>query len=232
MLDQVLPLALLDTVSISTLVIPLWFLMTPHRLRYRNVFLYLFLVATGYLLLGLLLMSGLSAARDQVQTAMDSAAADLTLAVVGVSLLLFAAWYGLISRSRGFGERRLTRWRDAAVGESSSFKGVLAVALTSVTLEIATMFPYLVAIDTLDKSGHSWITRALVLGLYCLVMIAPAALATTARMMSGTALTPALARINDWFRRNEREDTAWLLAIVGVLIVSSTDVFTQVMDTW
>lgn len=37
-LEQVLPLALLDTVSVSTLIIPLWILMVPSGLRYANAF--------------------------------------------------------------------------------------------------------------------------------------------------------------------------------------------------
>jgi hypothetical protein len=57
-LSQVLPLALLDALSLSTLAIPLWFLLTPRGLKVANVLFYLLIVGVGYLLLGLALMGG------------------------------------------------------------------------------------------------------------------------------------------------------------------------------
>jgi hypothetical protein len=233
-LSEVLPLALLDAISVSTLLIPIWFLLTPRGLRYANVYLYLLLVAIGYLVLGVVLMTGLSTAREQIKSALESPAGDIALAAVGVVCILFALWYGLIKRDGG-GDGRLNRWRETAVGESATMRGVFTVAAIAVMLEIATMFPYLLAIDTLDRDGSPWVTRVVVLAVYCLVMVAPAGLLTAGRMLFGAALTPALRRVNDWIRRNERQDTAWILGIVGFLLVSSTGVFEDLMrllDKW
>jgi hypothetical protein len=58
---------------------------------------------------------------------------------------------------------------------------------------------------------------------------------TAGRMLFGAALTPALRRVNDWIRRNERQDTAWILGIVGFLLLSTTGVFDDLMgllDKW
>ncbi|MEV1286555.1 GAP family protein [Micromonospora sp. NPDC049679] len=228
MLGQVLPLALLDTVSVSTLAIPLWFLLAPRGLRFANVYLYLLLVGAGYLLLGIALMGGLSVSRQEVRSALESRAGDIAVAAVGIALILFAAWYGLLRKNSG-AEGRLNRWREAAVGESATLRGVVMVAAIAVTLEIATMFPYLMAIDTLGRTNHPWITRVLILALYCLVMVAPAGIVTLGRMLLGEALTPMLDRVNDWIRRNEREDTAWLLAIAGVVLLVNTRFFDQLM---
>jgi len=71
-LAEVLPLALLDTLSVSTLAVPLWFLLTPRGLRVRNVLAYLAIVAMGYLLLGCALLAGLSALRDDLRAAVES----------------------------------------------------------------------------------------------------------------------------------------------------------------
>jgi LPXTG-motif cell wall-anchored protein len=223
-LGQVLPLALLDTISVSTLVIPLWFLLSQGRLRFGNVFRYLLLVAAGYLVLGIALLGGISARREELSTALDSRPGDFALMAVGIGLILLGAWYGL-RRKRDSGQDRLSRWRDAVVGESASVRGVVTVAAIAIGLEIAMMFPYLVAIDTLADSDSSWVIEVLVLALYCLVMVAPAMLLTVGRMLFGAALMPVLGRVNDWIRRNEQEDTAWLLAIVGFLILSSTTLF-------
>ena len=135
MLVEVLPLALLDAFGVSTLAVPIWFLLTPHGLRYRNVAGYLLLVAAGYLLLGLALLAGMSSAEQQIRDALASPAGDVTATVAAVALLALAAWHGLVQprlkARRGpepDGPGRLDRWREAAVGETGTWRGVLTVA--------------------------------------------------------------------------------------------------------
>ncbi len=234
-LAEVLPLALLDSLSVSTLVVPLWFLLTPRGLRSGNVLGYLAIVATGYLLLGCLLLAGLTALRDDLRRALESPAGDVAVAVVGVALVLTGLWYGLRKGDAGPGDGRLARWRDAAVGESARVRGLVTVALVAVLLEVPTMFPYLLAIDTVADSGLGPGARAAVLALYCLVMVAPAALLTVLRAVSGRALVPVLARADDVLRRGGREDAAWLFAVVGLLLLSTTGVFAggmELLDRW
>jgi len=149
---------------------------------------------------------------------------------LGVALILTGLWVGLRRHEAPTGDGRLTRWRDAAVGPSATVKGLVTVALVAVLLELPTMFPYLLAIDTLDGSGLDTAARVGVLAVYCLVMVAPAALLTVLRGLSEQALLPVLGRVDDWFRRGRREDTAWLLGLAGVLLLASTDVFARGMD--
>ena len=226
LLGELLPLALLDTMSVSTLLVPVWFLLAPGELRYRNVFGYLLVLAVGYLVLGAGLAAGFSALRRQATDFLDSPVGDLLVTVLGLALLLFAAWYGLLRRPDGAGEEgRLSRWRDAVVGPNAAARGVVVVGVVAVLLEAAMMIPYLIAIDTLERAGTGPAATTLLLAVYCLVMVLPAAVLTMGRMVAGGLLAPVLHRINNWIRRNEREDTAWLLAIVGVLLLSTTDLF-------
>ncbi|MFF3400308.1 GAP family protein [Streptomyces sp. NPDC002659] len=234
-LGQILPLALLDTVSVSTLAIPVWFLLTPRGLRIGNVYGYLLIVGAGYLALGLLLLGGLSAVREPLGDAVASPAGDTVVAVAGGALLLLGLYYGFVKRDRGDrGEEgnqgRLTRWREAAVGSKATARGVVTVALVAVALEITTMFPYLAAIDILDRSLQPWVEQAALLALYCLVMIGPAVLAALAQQIAGRALHPALNRIDRWIRRNARENTAWLFGVVGFLMLSTTKLYEHGMN--
>ncbi len=229
-LAEVLPLALLDALSVSTLAVPLWFLLTPRGLRVGNVLAYLAIVAAGYLLLGCALLAGLSALRDDLRAAVESPVGEAVVVALGVALILSGLWVGLRRHQAHPGDGRLTRWREAAVGESATLKGLVTVALVAVLLELPTMLPYLLAIDTLGDSALDTAARVGVLAVYCLVMVAPAALLTVLRGLSEQALLPLLGRVDDWFRRGRREDTAWLLGIVGVLLLSSTGVFASGMD--
>ncbi|CAM4067130.1 hypothetical protein GCM10009799_46810 [Nocardiopsis rhodophaea] len=227
---RVIPLALLDTVSVSTLAIPIWFLLTPRSLRIGNVLAYLLLVGSAYLVLGILLMGLLNRVRSPLEEALASPAGDTALAVAGAGFLLAGLWHGVRpqeSSRRG----RLTEWRNAAVGENATTRGLVTVALIAVLIEVATMFPYLAALDILTRSAAPWHTGIAVLALYCLVMIAPALLATLVLLVSRGLMRPVLARVDRWLRANARENTAWLLAIVGILLLSNSTLFTHVLDT-
>ncbi|MFJ2786637.1 MULTISPECIES: GAP family protein [unclassified Streptomyces] len=228
-LGRIVPLALMDTLSVSTLAIPVWFLLTPRGLRMANVFGYLLSVAAGYLLLGLAMLSALSAVREPLRSALDSPAGDMATAACGVVLILIGAWYGLLRREKE-GQGRLTAWREAAVGSSATSRGLIVVALTAIALEVVTMFPYLAAIDALGGSGLPWAVQAAMLALYCLVMIAPAVLMAIGRAVSRRAVQPTLRRIDHWLRVNARENTAWLFALVGFLLLSGTSAYEKAMD--
>lgn len=228
-LGQILPLALMDTLSVATLAVPVWFLLTPRALRMANVFSYLLIVAVSYLTLGLLMLSALSALREPLSSALESTAGDVVTAGSGVLLVLVGIWWGLLRREKE-GEGRFARWRETAVGASATARGVIAVALMAVSLEVATMFPYLAATDILGRSGLPRLTQAALLALYCLVMIAPAMLMALGRLVSRRRAQPVLRRIDQWLRANARENTAWLFALVGFLLLSGTTVWRRATD--
>ncbi|MBP2583550.1 hypothetical protein J3A78_004028 [Streptomyces sp. PvR006] len=228
-LGQVLPLALLDTLGVSTIAIPVWFLLLPSGLRFDRVLGYLALVPLGYLLLGLVLLSTLAAVREDLGSALDSPAGDTATGVAGGALLLFAAWYGLLRRERP-GSGRLALRRERTVGRSSTAKGLVALAALAVVLEATTMFPCVAAIGILGDSGLPWPAQAAVLAVHCLVMVAPAGLLTLARLVSKRAVHRPLRRIDGWLRDNARENTAWLIALAGFVLLSNSTAYDRITD--
>ncbi|GAB3284487.1 GAP family protein [Kineosporia babensis] len=229
-LGEIMPLALLDSVSVATLLVPVLFLLGEGPLRYGNVFRYLLVVAAGYLLLGLLLIAGLSTFRTTAAEVAQSGPGDLAITGLAIGLVLFAAGYGLWQRLKPAGESRLLGWRDKVVGPEASWRGVLLIGVVAVLLESVMMFPYLIAVDRLDGSGNTWLGNAFSLALYCLLMVLPAAVLTIGRRFAGHLLQPLLVRINAWIQRTEREDTAWIIAIAGVLLFTTTDLFDALME--
>ncbi|MEV6600324.1 GAP family protein [Actinoplanes sp. NPDC051346] len=170
------------------------------------------------------------AIRSTVELAISSPAGDVALAGAGVILILTGAWYGPLRRKASArNEGRLTRWRDSAVGPEATAGGVVAVALFAVLLEIATMFPYLSAIEAIG--GKPVAVRAGLLALYCLTMLAPALLATVLRVVSAHLVQPALRRTDRWLRDGAQENTAWVLAIAGFLLITNTSWFQQFAES-
>ena len=211
-------LALVDSLSIGTLLIPIFFLVAPGRVRAGRVLLYLGTIAVFYLLAGIALTSGAEAAISGFGPALETPTARVVQLVIGVGLFILSFWIG---RKRPQDEvpraGRLDRWRDRAMGEGS-MGIVIALALGAGLIELATMLPYLGAVGLITAAGldaHVWMV---ILAAYCAVMIAPALLLLTARVAARRLVEPVLTRFAAWLQKNSAENTAWIVGIVGFLL--------------
>ena len=68
-------LALIDSTSFGTLLIPVWLLLAPGRLRAGRVLVYLGTVAAFYLAVGIVVLLGAGAFLDRFGDALDTRAA-------------------------------------------------------------------------------------------------------------------------------------------------------------
>ncbi|MGY1714332.1 GAP family protein [Geodermatophilus sp. SYSU D01106] len=216
------PLALVDSTSVGTLLLPIWFLLAPGLVRARRLLVFLGTIAGFYLLVGLALLTGAEALRDRAAGLGDSSA--LTVAQLLLGVTLFASSFAMGRRREG--SRRSGRvlcWRDRAVGGGEDGgeggTGVLVgLALGAGLLELATMLPYLAAIGLLGGSGLSPVLQGGVLAGYCLVMVLPALLLLALRLLAARQVEPLLARVGSWLERTGAETTAWVVGIAGFLL--------------
>lgn len=236
-------LALVDSTSVGTLLLPAWLLLAP-QVRPRAVLGYLLVVTVVYWLLGLLLLAGaegLASAFEGVGDAERPQPLLVAQLVVGVALLGWAVlpqrWRPGARRGRagpaphgsdamGVGSTvppqparagRLARWRDRAAGGEAR-GGLLVLAAVAVLLEAATMLPYLGAVALLTSTGLPAGTQVLVLAGYCVVMVAPALLLVLGRVVAARRVEPLLRRLDRWSRRAGGEAVLWLAAIAGFLL--------------
>ncbi|WP_258724671.1 GAP family protein [Cellulomonas sp. NS3] len=243
LLGQLVVLALIDSTSFGTLLIPVWFLLVPGRVRARRVLVFLGTVATFYLVVGLVLMSGARAALGSGSGLREGTAGSVVQLVLGGALLLWALAYrtpradadgsGSAGGADGAGpggvsggpatatrrQGRLTRWRDRAMsGEAGGVGALVGLAVAAAAVELGSMLPYLGAIRLLTGSDLTWAERATVLVGYCLVMVLPALVLLAGRLVAARAVEPLLGRVARWMERSAGETTAWVLGIVGFLL--------------
>lgn len=216
-------LALIDSTSFGTLLIPLWLLATPGRIRPARLLLYLGTIATFYLLLGLTLFAGASTVLAALDDVTAGRWASWLQLVVGVALIVAA--FAVPSRRKATGggrdRGRAARWRDTLVsGEGTGGRAVVAVALGAGLVEAATMLPYLAAVGILSAEAPSPDAAVALLVGYCAVMVLPAVLLLAARIALGDRPVRTLAAIERWMSRNARETLLWLAAIVGFYIAA------------
>ncbi|GAA0498288.1 hypothetical protein Ade02nite_91430 [Paractinoplanes deccanensis] len=211
LLGSLAVLALIDSTSFGTLLIPLWLLMHPGRVRPVRLLVFLGTVAAFYFAVGLAVALGADAFLPQITSLLDTRPASWTQLVLGVGLFFLSF---RLDRRRGGGGRP-ARWRERALTDGSA-ASLAGLALAAAAAEVTTMLPYLAAIGLLTNAGLTPGTVALVMAGYCLVMILPALVLLAARLAAGDLLTPLLTRAGDWLARSNA--LSWVVGIVGFLL--------------
>jgi hypothetical protein len=113
---------------------------------------------------------------------------------------------------------RLTRWRDRLLAPEASGAAVVAVAIGAGLVEVATMLPYLVAMGMLAEAPIGMPMRFAALAAYCAVMVLPAIVLLVLRLVAAPVVERPLTRLAAWMERTGRENTAWIVGIVGFLV--------------
>ncbi|MDN5699546.1 MAG: GAP family protein [Kocuria sp.] len=235
-------LALVDSTSFGTLLIPIWLLMAPGRLKLGRLLVYLATVIAAYFVIGVLIMLGATAFLDVFGETLETRTAYIIQLVLGIGLVVLSyvmdpntkrakrraaegAAAGDAASSPG---GRISRWRarilgadgaptDARAG-AGSLAALIGLALVGVSLEVATMVPYLAGIGIISSTSPSLAISLLMLAGYCLVMIAPAVILTLGRLVARNALERPLSALDRWLTKNAQSTTAWIIGIVGVLL--------------
>lgn len=234
-------LALIDSTSFGTLLIPVWLLMPPGRVRVGRMALYLGSIAGFYALVGLAILLGADALSETLTALSGARWFLIAQLLVGVGLF---AWSFKLEPVGGRKPKvaagastapadgtsptaaaapatagRLSRWRERVLGsESGSGSALALLAVGAGLVEVATMLPYLAALGLIGTQGPRWPVSGLwVLG-YCVVMIAPALVLTAARLFAARLVERPLARLDGWLTRNAASTTSWVVAIVGFLV--------------
>jgi len=237
MLLSLVALALLDSLSIGTLLIPVFLLLAPGRVRVGRVLLYLSTIAAFYLAVGLLFLWGLVNVVDVAAELLSSPAGATLRLLVGAALLVGSFFIPTSSKQKAqavavgggpdstpesapdaVAPGRITRWRERLLAPGATRWALVSVAIAAGVVEVATMVPYIVAMTMLADSGVDAPSRVLALLGYCLVMIIPALLLLLVRLVAARAIAGPLERFAAWMQRTAGETTAWIIGILGFLI--------------
>lgn len=212
-------LALIDSTSIGTLVIPIFLMLVPGRAMPRRVLVYLATVAVFYFGVGAALTLGLMPVlRDLAGRVADYEPLYWAEAVVGVGLFALSYRFDPKRRAaRGVPEK--PGWaREKVEAVRQSNLGMVALGITAAGIEAATMLPYLAAMGLLGASGLPAAGRLPILAAYNLVMVLPALVLLAARYAFRRHMDKALDRLAGWVSRNSASMLSWTLAIAGFLL--------------
>jgi hypothetical protein len=225
-------LALIDSTSFATLLIPLSLMLAPGRPLPGRIAMFLGTVAAFYLLLGIALLLGASRLLDIFQEAGNSQSLRSAQLVFGIGLITVGVrmqpWTKAGKERRvarraekltRTGPSLLMRMRGHATDPSAPIGAVFVFALTAAGIEAASMIPYLAAIGILTASELSLVGRSVVLFAYCLLMIVPALLLLAARLLLHDHVSPILTKLEISLACNASKAVSWAIILVGMLLV-------------
>lgn len=228
-------LALLDSTSFGTLLIPVWLLMAPGRLRGGRILGYLGVVAGAYAVIGLILLASLVLVGDHLIGALSEVSAQpaflLGQAALGAGLIWFSCRLDPFTQAGKERKRRreeargtagrVAQFRERAVGDGAQggAAALLGLALAAVGLEIATLLPYLAGIGLVAaESPEAPMGPAMIL-FYCMVMITPALVLLVLRLTAHRALERPLKKLEGFLSRHANGTVALILFLLGLWLV-------------
>jgi hypothetical protein len=219
-------LALTDSFSFGTLLVPVWLLMTPGGIRIHRMLVYLATVAVAYFAIGIGLMTAGRFLLRRASGFLDSEPGLVLQLVVGMVLVILSfaletkAAHACTAQLRR-SSRRADRWRERAMDGAGGGPAVARLALTAVVVEVVSMLPYIAATGIIAaKTSMSMAALALLAG-YCLVMIAPAMVLTIGRVAARSFVDAPLRRLDGWLARNARSTTLWIVGIAGFFLAAT-----------
>lgn len=218
-------LALVDSTSFGTLVLPLMMLLAP-QVRTRNLVVYLVTIAVFYFGVGLALLAGARAAVAAIGPALQTTPAQIGQVALGVGLVVmsFVIDPKLVARRRarrGLPPKEPGAWRRRALGRDATIPTVMGIALLAGLVEVASMLPYLAAVGILVAAALPYWTQVVILAGYVAVMVAPVLVLWCLRRAAATRIGPKLRRLEAWMQRQTGSATAWVVGILGFLLAAN-----------
>ncbi len=214
-------LALVDSTSVGTLLIPLWMLLDP-KVRVPQFLAYLATVAGFYFVVGVVLTAGAGSLRGLLAGAAAHHALNWAQLVLGVLLFVVSFWFEpkrvARRRARRGGPDPAQRWQARLAAARASYRTTVTLGVVAAGIEVMSMLPYLAAVGVLTASGAGVVVWLPVLGAYVLVMVLPALVLLGVRLAVHARAEPVLHRLSGWMGRHMDGVLGWVLAIIGFLL--------------
>ena len=201
-------LALLDSTSLGTLVIPIALVVRSRRVDRGPMAIYLTTVCLVYLSLGIALVAGFDLISTAAARLAHTETAQWATLVIGVAL----AGFGILSPNppKPGTDSLGSRPTPASAG------AMVVLGLGASLVEAATMVPYIAATGIIASSPEAWPVRIVTLTLYCLIMIAPALVLLILADTLGQRFLPKLVRIAPRLEYEAKVTLLWVAAILGL----------------
>ncbi|HFK1764770.1 hypothetical protein AT258_07920 [Bacillus wiedmannii] len=200
-------LAILDTLSPTTIGVTIYLLLTDKERLTKRLFVYLLTVAGCYFAVGISLMLGLDFLFEIFSGVFQNRIVSWTFFIIG-SLLFIASFY-IPPKKRS----------KLSSPKSNSILSIIALGFTTTLIEAGTAFPYFAAIGILTTSNLSWIAWSSILAGYNFIMVLPSLLLFLLYLLFGRWMQKPLERLRMKIANYSGSALSWIMCIVGLLLI-------------
>lgn len=212
----VVGLALLDSLSLGTLVIPLALIVHWRAVRVPALATYLVTVVAVYFLLGLGILLGFAGLGSVAEGVTQTDVFPWITLILGAALAIF----GIFAPNPKKPEPGQLPTRAASA--TSSVPSMVALGLGASLTEAATMLPYIAAMGIIGSWDIPPVAKAGAVGIYCLLMIMPTVALATLALLFGQKFFPRLERLIPRLGYEAKVTLLWIAAIVGIYMVANS----------
>lgn len=200
-------LAILDTLSPTTIGVTIYLLLTDKERLTKRLFVYLLTVAGCYFVVGVSLMLGLNFLFEIISGVFQNRIVSWTLFIIG-ALLFIASFYIPPKKSSKLPSPK-----------SNSILSIIALGFTTTLIEAGTAFPYFAAISILTTSNLSWVEWSSILAGYNFIMVLPSLVLFLFYLLFGRWMQKPLERLRMKIANSTGSALSWIMCIVGFLLI-------------
>ncbi|HDR6310851.1 TPA: GAP family protein [Bacillus cereus] len=200
-------LAILDTLSPTTIGVTIYLLLTDNESLTKRLFVYLLTVAGCYFAIGVLLMLGLDFLFEIISGVFQNRIVSWTLFIIG-ALLFIASFYIPPKKNSKLPSPK-----------SNSILSMIALGFTTTLIEAGTAFPYFAAIGILTTSNLSWVEWSSILAGYNFIMVLPSLVLFLFYLLFGRWMQKPLERLRMKIANHSGSALSWIMCIVGLLLI-------------
>ncbi|MBS6030459.1 MAG: GAP family protein [Kocuria rhizophila] len=204
-------LALLDSTSLGTLVIPLVLVIARRRVDAVPLAVYFATVVLIYFGLGVGIALGFDLLSHLAADVWASRPAQWFKLIAGLGLFGYGVFAPDPVKKEGL--RRVPSRQNPAA--------MIVLGAGAALTEAATMVPYLAANGIITAMPVGWTARLVLLAGYCLVMIVPALVLITGAALLGERIWPRLERVVPTLEHQTKITLLWIAGIVGFWMAST-----------
>ena len=207
-------LALLDSLSIGTLVIPLALIVMWRSVRVPALAAYLLTVAAVYFALGVAMLLGFTGLSAYVERITNTPVFPWITLILGAILAIYGI-FGPDPVKPTPGE--LPKQLNKPI--RTSLPKMIILGLGASLTEAATMLPYIAAMGIISDWDTPMAGQLVAIAAYCGVMVAPTVILAAIALVAGQKFFPRLEKAIPRLQYEAKVTLLWIAAIVGIYMV-------------
>lgn len=207
-------LALLDSLSIGTLVIPLALILVWRSVRVPALATYLLTVAAVYFALGVAMLLGFTGLSSYVERITDTPVFPWITLILGALLAIYGIFApDPVKPAPGELPKQLNKPIHTSVPK------MIALGLGASLTEAATMLPYIAAMGIISDWDTPIAGQVAAIAAYCGIMVAPTVILAAIALVAGQRFFPRLEKAVSRLQYEAKVTLLWIAAIVGIYMV-------------